>query len=263
LEWQKALGGSATDQGTEVVETADGGFALIGHGGSGDGDVTGHFGLFDYWVTMLDGFGNLKWEKSLGGTNADWGEAIVATGDGGVIAAGTTRSSDGDVQNNDGGSEFWLVKLNRHGQLVWEKTYGGSGPEVCYTFSKTSDGGLVAAGYSWSSDGDVSGTTNMGKADVWIVKLGSETVGLEDLTEYPAYPLELYPNPAGDEITLNVEGGHSNVQLTLRDLRGAQVLQETASGFATVSIAHLKPGVYFATAVSSDGKVYCKKFEKL
>jgi len=262
LEWQKAMGGGGEDIASDVVQTADDGFALVGYEGSIDGDVTGHHGQYDYWVTMLDASGNLRWEKSLGGILSDWGRAIVVTEDGGVIVAGTTRSSDGDVQNNDGGSEFWLVKLNGHGQLVWQQTYGGTEPEICYSLSKTSDGGLVMAGYSWSTDGDVSGSLNIGKGDFWIVKLGSESVGVEDLSNNEGDTMELYPNPTGEKITIKVTGFPSSVQITLIDMLGSQVLQQEVSQDATINLAHLKPGIYFATAITPDGKVLRKKFEK-
>ena len=262
LEWQKALGGSGYDLASDVAQTADGEYVLVGYSGSNNGDVTGHYSAFDYWVTMLDASGNLRWEKSLGGSEADWGRAIVASEDGGVIAAGSTSSSDGDVQNNDGGAEFWLVKLNGHGQIVWQQTYGGTEPELCYTLSKTSDGGFVTAGYSWSTDGDVTGSSNAGKSDFWIVKLGSESVGVEDLSNNEGDTMELYPNPTGEKITIKVTGFPSSVQITLIDMLGSQVLQQEVSQDATINLAHLKPGIYFATAITPDGKVLRKKFEK-
>ncbi len=263
LEWQHCLGGSGWDQGSDVVQTGDGGFAVIGYCGSNDGDVTGHFGQFDFWVTMLDGLGNLNWEKSLGGTLADWGRAIIATADGGVIVAGTTRSSDGDVQNNDGGSEFWLVKLDRNGQKVWQQTYGGSMPESGYSLSKTSDGGLIMAGYSWSTDGDVSGSPNMGKADFWVVKLGSESVGTEEPSGPLSEPIALYPNPAANEVTVNIASAQESAHLTLHDLLGRQLLRQKVDDGARIELGHLAPGIYLATVLLDDGKVFRQKLEKL
>jgi len=153
--------------------------------------------------------------------------------------------------------------LNGHGQIVWQQTYGGTEPELCYTLSKTSDGGFVTAGYSWSTDGDVTGSSNIGKSDFWIVKLGSESVGVEDLSNNEGDTMELYPNPAGEKITIKVTGYPSSVQITLFDLLGSQVLQQEVSQDATINLAHLKPGIYFATAITPDGKLYSKKFEKL
>jgi len=74
--------------------------------------------------------------------------------------------------------------------------------------------------------------------------------------------MELYPNPTGEKITIKVTGFPSSVQITLIDMLGSQVLQQEVSQDATINLAHLKPGIYFATAITPDGKVLRKKFEK-
>src|SRR5436305_1217047 len=55
--------------------------------------------------------------------------------------------------------------------IQWQKSLGGSSDEVAYSIEQTSDGGYIAAGYTLSNDGDVSG--NHGSLDYWIVKLNS------------------------------------------------------------------------------------------
>lgn len=54
---------------------------------------------------------SIQWQKSLGGTGADFAISILATADGGYIVAGRTSSNDGDVSNNHGDLDFWVVKL--------------------------------------------------------------------------------------------------------------------------------------------------------
>ncbi|HRO41451.1 MAG TPA: T9SS type A sorting domain-containing protein [Flavipsychrobacter sp.] len=114
LQWQKTYGGSSGDAAYSIQQTNDGGFSLLGASTSIDGDVSGHhgaYGVADYWLVRLDSSGNLKWEKSLGGTGDDDGQSVKITPDGGFILAGSTMSIDGDVTGKAGNSDFWVVKL--------------------------------------------------------------------------------------------------------------------------------------------------------
>jgi pimeloyl-ACP methyl ester carboxylesterase len=115
----------------------------------------------------------IEWQKILGGSNDDYAESIQQTSDGGYIIAGYSNSSDGDVTGNDGSSwDYWVVKLNGSGAIEWEKNLGGSWADYAESIQQTTDGGYIVAGYSNSSDGNVTG--HHGSYDYWIVKLGPD-----------------------------------------------------------------------------------------
>ena len=119
----------------------------------------------------LDATGNITWQKSLGGTNQDYGYSIQQTTGGGYIVAGYSNSNDGDVTGNNGGVDCWIVKLDTVGNITWQKSLGGSGFDSAYSIKQTQDGGFIVACESYSNDGDVTG--NNGSYDYWIVKLDS------------------------------------------------------------------------------------------
>lgn len=172
LVWQKALGGSFWDGATSLQQTTDGGFIVAGYSDSNDGDVSGNHGGYDSWIVRLDYDGDIVWQKSLGGSNEDWANSIQQTTDGGFIVAGYSSSNDGDVSENQGSSDYWIVKLDTAGNLVWQKSLGGSAAEYAFSVQQTIEGGFIVAGSSNSSDGDVS--ENQGGSiygDYWIVKL--------------------------------------------------------------------------------------------
>ena len=54
-------------------------------------------------------------------------------------------------------SDYWIVKLDANGNLVWQKSLGGSSGDYATSIQQTSDGGFIVAGSSNSNDGDVSG----------------------------------------------------------------------------------------------------------
>lgn len=175
LLWQKSLGGSRPDGANSIQQTSDGGFIVAGTSNSNDGDVTGHHGSTsetDYWVIKLDSVGNLMWQKSLGGTGNDYANSVKQTFDGGYIVAGYTYSNDSDVTDHIGSGDYWIVKLNAYGSIVWQKCLGGSFQDLAYSIQQTSDSGFIVVGQSNSNNGDVSGN-HSGIEDYWIVKLDS------------------------------------------------------------------------------------------
>ncbi|HYV91100.1 MAG TPA: MopE-related protein [Chitinophagales bacterium] len=167
--WQEPLGGSHEDIAHAIIQTSDDGFAIAGSTRSNDGNVTGNSGIHDFWVAKLDANGGLIWQNALGGTANDFAYAISQTTDGGYIVAGSTTSNDGDVTGNHGLNDYWVVKLDVDGNLEWQKTLGGTHNDEAYSVKQSADGGYIVAGYTASSDGDVTG--NQGVTDYWIVKL--------------------------------------------------------------------------------------------
>lgn len=170
-EWTKYFGGNLSEIPYDVVQTSDGGFIMVGSSDSIDVDISNNKGLDDFWIVKIDTSGTLVWEKSFGGTGIDEAHSIVADGGGNYMILGETRSDDIDVSHNKGSADVWLIKIDGSGNLIWEKTYGGSSFDVGRSIEKTNDGGYLLAGSSRSQDGDVS--INNGQNDAWLIKLES------------------------------------------------------------------------------------------
>lgn len=168
--WQNCLGGSSTDVAYSIEQTTDGGYIVAGKSSSSDGDITGNNGNYDYWVVKLDISGNISWQKSLGGSQWDIAYSVQQTTDGGYIVAGKINSVNGDITENNGLWDYWVVKLDNIGNIIWQKSYGGSNDDYAYSIKQTSDGGYIIAGGSNSTDGDVIGSSGSG---CWIVKIDS------------------------------------------------------------------------------------------
>ncbi|WP_353777130.1 hypothetical protein [Winogradskyella sp. 3972H.M.0a.05] len=168
LQWRRYFGGTNNDRSFSVVQANDGGYVIAGFSESTDFDITGNQGSYDYWVIKLDIEGNLVWQKTLGGSGIDQSRSIVRTNDNGYIIAGNSFSSDGDVDNNKGSSDFWLAKINDNGNVVWKKNYGGSDFDFASSIRKGQTGYIVS-GYTKSLDGDL--TNNKGDNDYWVIKI--------------------------------------------------------------------------------------------
>jgi len=171
LQWSKQFGGSFSQTPKDIVQTQDGGYILVGETDSSDIDITDNKGFYDFWVVKISNTGILEWQKSFGGSNIDKSTSIAKTNDGNYLIVGSSESNDLDVSANKGRSDIWLVKISPSGELISEKSIGGTQFDTAEKINNASDGGYIIAGASRSEDGDLS--VNQGQVDGWVVKMNS------------------------------------------------------------------------------------------
>lgn len=171
--WQKTYGTIGTEALYSVSVNDEGGFYVVGRSNSHGNDFEGHFGYIDIIAIKLDQNGNMIWQKCFGGKMDDTALSVKTTVDNGLIIAGTSESRNGNVTDNKGEKDFWILKLVSTGEIQWKKSFGGSDREEAYEILQTEDYGFVVAGMTRSSDGDVSEDPGIG--DAWIIKLSKDS----------------------------------------------------------------------------------------
>lgn len=258
IEWQKALGGTAIDVARSICQLSDSSYVVAGYTAS---DVPGHNGMFDCWVVKLSATGEVLWQKAYGGSDNDQAFDIQITNNGDFILIGDTYSVDGDVLENDGGLDIWVLNLNEAGEIIWQKTLGGTMAEGGTCIQQTKDNGYVLAGYTWSNDGDVS--ENHGDSDFWVVKLSQESSKTE---EAQILPLQIFPNPVHQSFTLKFPAEESTMTVIITNLLGRelshQIITNNEDTTNELNIATLPNGLYLLTAISPSGKVFFGKVLK-
>lgn len=128
--WTKTYGGPGYDFGWSVQQTNDGGYI-----------VTGLYNSFDVYLIKVDSFGNQTWTKNIGSANYDVGISVVQTFDGGYVVVGNTSFGAGDL-------DVYLIKLDSSGNVLWSKTFGGSGGDVGTCIKQTNNGGFIISGFT-------------------------------------------------------------------------------------------------------------------
>ncbi|MDC3340894.1 hypothetical protein OAV50_00215 [Flavobacteriaceae bacterium] len=170
--WKRYFGGSNNDRSYNVMQTNDGGFVLIGASESDDFDITDSKGSYDYWAVKLSVEGDLEWTRSFGGSEIDIAYDITTTLDGNFLIVGDARSNDQDVSTNYGNADIWLVAIDPQGNLIWEKSLGGSMFDSAKDLLPMNDNLYCVTGSSRSNDVDV--TTNNGENDAWTVVVDAQ-----------------------------------------------------------------------------------------
>ncbi|OEK09328.1 hypothetical protein A8C32_11430 [Flavivirga aquatica] len=168
-EWSKFYGGTFTDTPYDAIQTEDNGYIIVGSSDSNDVDIKANKGSYDFWVVKISETGDLLWEKSYGGSEIDEARAIEKSNDGNYIIVGDTRSSNLDVSFNNGAADLWIIKISPSGNLIWEKSFGGTNFDAGRSISKTQNGDFIISGSSRSSDNDLN--KNNGQNDAWVLKI--------------------------------------------------------------------------------------------
>lgn len=181
IVWSKTYGGTGDERAERIINTSDGGYAVVGYSRSSDEDVTLNAGLQDYWIVKISSAGDIQWEKSFGFPGIDRAFSIVQTKDGGYFVTGflDVTASNGDGNDNKGRNnskhgvgEFWGIKLDASGNKIWRRYFGGTNNDRSYDAVQTEDNGFLMIGSSESIDFDV--TNSKGSYDFWAVKVDAE-----------------------------------------------------------------------------------------
>ncbi len=205
IMWDKIFGGSGIEWGSDLIQTNDGGYCIVGS--------TASYGAggWDVWLLKLDENGDVIWEKTIGDEGMDDGSCIEQTRDMGFIITGSSTSYSSGGWNNalliktdqngntqwinvfgdyvgklaeDAGNsvietqdsyliagitssydigafDAWLLKIDKKGNEIWNKTFGGRERETANCVLQAKDGSYIILGET---------NTYGQKKDAWLIK---------------------------------------------------------------------------------------------
>ncbi len=131
-QWSKAMGGDNQDEFSSVVESKNGDFLFAGTVVFGENT--------DIYVVRTDQHGKLLWSKTFGGQGLEVSRSIYELANDDIVLFGSTRSF------GHGGSDFYLLRLNKEGNLVWSQTYGTVRDETGARMIVAKNGDFVMTG---------------------------------------------------------------------------------------------------------------------
>jgi hypothetical protein len=183
-QWDKTFGGPNSEILNKIIPTDDGGYILAGSSiSSQSGDKTEvSFGSIDYWVIKIDKNGSKEWDKEYGGDSYDQLSTFVVT-DFGYILGGLSYSGPSGNKSslNKGASDYWIIAIDKNGNKLWDKSYGGAAADILVNIIVTTEG-YVLAGTSSSGAGGDKSADSKGNSDYWIIKIDKNGNKISDRT---------------------------------------------------------------------------------
>ena len=179
--WEKSYGFSGHDHAYNIIKTKDGnlffnGFldvtASRGLGSTKKVGKSVKHGVGEFWCHKIDLGGNILWRKYFGGTNNDRSYDSVETSDGDFLIVGSSESNDIDISSPKGSYDIWVIKLSSNGDLLWERSYGGSKYETANSIIQSADKKIHILGSTLSNDKNIS--FQMGSSDFWLLTIDSD-----------------------------------------------------------------------------------------
>jgi hypothetical protein len=139
--WSKVFGGYEEDVVNKIIQTSDGGYALVGYSENLDTNNIPYS-----FILKTDTNGDSLWMKPL--TRNDEVFSFEQTSDGGYIYTGYASDTGATSVN------FLLVKTDDLGNIIWWKKYLGSFYQAAaFNVQQTTDGGYIIGGVSVESNG--------------------------------------------------------------------------------------------------------------
>lgn len=238
-EWQRTIGGAGTDILKIIRPTSDGGYII---GGSSDSKISGektqpHYGSLDFWVLKLNSGGGIEWQKVFGGRFTDRLEALEPTRDGGYIVGGWSNSplSGNKTEDSFGEGDYWILRLNNMGEILWQRTLGGEKDDHLYVVKESLEGGFFLGGNSRSGISGTKDVANGKGSDFWVMHLDEEGEILWQKT-YDFGENDVLTSMTENEDGSLLIGGHAkteNTGLTRADKKGVNdylALKITSNG---------------------------------
>jgi len=157
-EWNQTFGGSGQDWASEVQQTLDGGFIMVGHTESfGNGD-------YDIWLIKTDINGIEEWNQTFGGSGQDLGWSVQQTIDNGYIIA--ARGSKNVIKTDENGNEIWSYRYSSSDYMY---------ATTAHSVKQTIDGGYIIVGRKHEPLDNID-------RDVWLMKIDEN--GIEEWSQH-------------------------------------------------------------------------------
>jgi hypothetical protein len=255
-----SYGGGGADQCRQLLKTRDEKIILGGPTDSNNFEITDAHGGEDYLLVEIDSVGNFLWAHSYGGTGEEYLRSMTLTSDTGIAAIGMSQNSagTGQVSENYGDDDYWVIKTDKLGNLKWEKNFGGSdedqGQAICVRGNN-----IFISGWSGSSDDDVTYNHDPGGGDGWTAMLEDYNSTFDPQLQTLSF--SLFPDPSSSYVNI-VYSNKKNATLSFMDAYGRVVKQLSLNPSfeeMLISINDLDEGIYLVTLCEADRRFSIKE----
>lgn len=280
--WQRTIGGTGQEKLLSVAQTKEGGYILGGSSSSNKSipDAKGIIdpysktedsrGNLDFWVIKLSKEGEMQWDKTLGGKYYDELKSIEQTSDEGYILGGYSNSpvSGDKTESNNGLGDYWVVRLNPDGVVLWQRTLGGDKDDNLAVLTQTKDHGFILGGSSNSGATDTKTKASRNGTDFWVVKLDEiGNVQWQETYDYGKYDAltSIVENPDGSYLiggyAQSEKGTGATTQVLSKEISKQSKNEEGISDYLALKINAEGETIWTQTVGSKGDEIMRKLFE--
>ena len=274
--WQKSIGSSGGGKIIEIINTSDGGFAVLGSTINNAGDTS----MFNFMVSNMPNSTNPKREAFIIKYNnmgqQEWQQHYAAPMDQIEVNKGFTQMTDGGYVFSSNVSKWngfvmWpynhgtvIFKTDSAGNLISAGRYGnGSGSYISsYNFFSTDDNKLVFIGVTTAGTGiTCTNISTFNGSGFWHVFKIGHSLGVEEIKQEYS-PIKVFPNPATTQITLDLGAQNQKIEsVNIFTVAGQKVLiLNNVQSDEPIDVQSLKPGIYLLEGALKSGERFVGKF---
>jgi hypothetical protein len=298
VEWEQTYGGSNYDNGSDVVQTPDGGYLLLGWTRSYGA------GQRDFYLIKTDSEGNEEWYETYGTTAEEIGKNILGLSDGNYLLTGSGSQIGGSLgriykvapngaliwsktyvyENNTDHNlhktvEMWngdlvsvgvtdlnsnagyLVRTDSLGEVIWQREYDkNESTDLFYSLLATDDGGFLLSGQAVNEE------TN--SQDAWLLKVDSLgctfpncIVGVDE--EERTVIVDVWPNPTSEVLNIEKTNDGETLTFSVFDMNGNEVLNQVQyDAHGSIDVSKWAAGIYIMNGFSDKNTFFSLKFMK-
>ena len=249
--WKKIIGGSRDETGASILIDSHNEVVVLFSSNSTNGYFANNAGNADIYMLRLTSDGVELNISRFGGTLTDIPSHIMQAANGNYIVSGQSQSSDGDLTENFGQFDMWVLEVSYSGNIVWQKSYGASDEDYVNKVLQRSDGSYMIFGESASYDGAFD--DNLGDFDIALLNIDetgsilwqkcyggfySENGG--DLVEMPNGNILVATSTFSDSYDVSSNAGGSDIWLFEVDKTGDLVWDKSYGSYGNETVASLK-----------------------
>ena len=160
----------------DMIDTHDGNYIVAGETDAKNINydvTTPSCGSSDFWIAKIDGEGKKIWDKTIGGNSSETLEKVLEIPDGYlIIGSSYSTTSCSKVTDNYGAWDYWIVKIDKNGNKIWDKSFGGSSSDLAKSAIEV-NGEYIIGGYSRSPKSGNKNAESLGDQDVWLIAIDS------------------------------------------------------------------------------------------
>jgi len=217
-KWDKSFGGVYEERFKKIVLMPDGGYLLAGESSSiASGnksqsvyDTINY--LSDIWLVRLDSNGNKLWDKQYGTTRKELIFDVIVLSDNTILIGAMVSGYPEldltalNLSSNLNDFDYWVIKISPHGEIIWDRRYGGAKEDIICKMFETGSRQIVFVGHTTSNTSDfiskANKDTTLNSPDYWWLILDSLGNKIHD-NRYGGFKSDYLINASG-----TLDGGY-------------------------------------------------------